>query len=79
MASVMTKGKKPQGETIDLRKRVPMTATATHPGYKAGVQFEVSPLQVEKLLKHNWAVEGHVTLPAAEPAAEAPAEKPKTK
>lgn len=63
------------GRPVDLKKRVEMTATATHPSIKAGTFFTVHQEQTAKLIAQGWAVNGHVTLPAAEPAKAAKAAK----
>ena len=65
------------GIIVNLRDRVEMTATETHPGYKAGAQFTVHREQVKRLVENKWAVDGHVTLPATKTTPKA--EKVETK
>jgi hypothetical protein len=57
------------GRPVDLKKRVEMTATATHPAIKAGAFFTVHQEQTAKLIAQGWAVEGHVKLEKSAPAA----------
>jgi len=57
------------GRPVDLKKRVEMTATATHPCYRAGQHFTVHQEQTAKLIAQGWAVEGHVKLDKSAPAA----------